>query len=107
MPASDVILTVLLTVGEVILCLCLAAIVVLESFSVAACGPTHPCDFQLFAASQYVTPIAGIVALVGTVVLGIALGRRGRRVWWAPIFGVVLVIVAFVVASVLNHVSTA
>jgi hypothetical protein len=107
LAASDVILVIMLTIGMVILCLSLSAIVVLESMAVAGCGPTHPCNFQLNTASQLLTPIAGVIGLIATIVLGVVFVRRGAPVWWAPTVGGTLVVIAFVVATVLNHLSTA
>lgn len=104
---ADVILAIILTVGMVILCLSLSAIVFLESMAVAGCGPTHPCNFPLNTASQYLTPIAGVIGLIATIVLGVVFVRNETPLWWAPNIGGALVIVAFVVASVLNHLSTA
>lgn len=101
--ASDVILAIVLTIGMVIL----SAIVVVETMAVAGCGPTHPCNFPLITASQYLTPIAGVFGLIATIVLGVVFVRRETPLWWAPTVGGTLVIVAFVVASVLNHLSMA
>jgi hypothetical protein len=102
-----VILVIMLTIGMVILCLSLSAIVVLESMAVAGCGPTHPCNFPLNTASQLLTPIAGVIGLIATIVLGVVFVRRRAPVWWVPTVGGTLAVIAFVVATVLNHLSTA
>jgi GNAT superfamily N-acetyltransferase len=104
--ASDVVAATSWIVGVAILCLFLSFFVTLEQIVGVGFGPFHPRDAQLFSASLLITPIAGAVALFGAIVSGIVLFiRRGLPLWWAPAVSFALVVVAFVVASVLNRVA--
>lgn len=103
----DVILTVILTAVMVAFGIVLTFLAAVESMVVDACGPSHLCNFDLLSAAQFLIPIAGVIALVGTIVLAIVFGRRGIAPAWAPCVGGALIFLAFVLASILINVSTA
>lgn len=77
------------------------------SMGAAACGPTHPCNFPLLTAAQLLVPVAGVVALLVTIVSAIALISRGNSPAWAPCVGGALIVLAFIVAIILTNVSIA
>jgi hypothetical protein len=101
-----VFLAIVLTVVLVFISAVFSAVAFLEAFSVDACGPTHPCNLEVAQAAVYVTPSVAIAAILLTVVLAVVFVRSERPLWAAPTFGIALVVVAFVVASIMNGVST-
>ena len=69
-------------------------------------GFSRHCDFDLLTRSAFVTPLAAVGALLIEGVAVALLVRRGSRIWWVPAVGIVVVIVGYVVAHVLNAVAT-
>ncbi|HEY5319623.1 MAG TPA: hypothetical protein VIJ76_01990 [Galbitalea sp.] len=95
-----------MTVVLIFVSVVFSVIAFLEAFSADACGPTHPCNLEVAQAAVYVTPGVAIAAILLTVVLAVVFIRSERRLWAAPTLGIALVVVAFVVASIMNGVST-
>jgi hypothetical protein len=82
--------------------------VALEQFGFDACADViHPCNYQLGTVAAFTVPVAGLLATALTGVLCVLWSRRGRSVALAPLPGIGLTGVAFVVASILNHVAGA
>lgn len=102
------------TVGEVLVvvggCVINAAlatvfsfVVFMNSMNVAGCGPDRQCDLGLAQATIYMTPIAGVIAILVTVVLGLVLAIRGLSPWIAVTVGTALTVLGFVLAVTLNN----
>ncbi len=95
------------SVLEALLALVLSAVVYLNTFNVAGCGPApyHQCDLDLAQASIYITPAGGLLGVVATLVVALIPAKRGRPLWLAFVLGTGFILLAFAVAIVLNNVS--
>lgn len=80
-------------------------VMVLLSMNVAGCSELRPCNYALDTASIVLTPIAGTVAVIITLVFPLINVRRGRPMWPAFVVSAVLVVVAILVSFVLNHIA--
>ncbi|MBG6060069.1 hypothetical protein RCH16_003526 [Cryobacterium sp. MP_M5] len=103
---TDVSVAVSLAVLQILIAVILTLISLMEQFNVDACGFSRHCDFDLLTRSVFVTPLAAVGALLIEGVAVALLVRRGSRIWWVPAVGIVVVIVGYVVAHVLNAVAT-
>lgn len=74
-------LAIVLTVVLVFVSAVFSVIGFLVAGNVAACGPTHPCNFAVGQAALFVTPIAAIAAILLTVVLAVVFVRSERPLW--------------------------
>ena len=77
---------------------------VFNAFAVDGCA--RGCYYALSTLAGALTPIAAAITLVGAIVISILRHRRNRSSWWAPVIGVVLVAVAFLVSSGLTVTAT-
>lgn len=77
-------------------------VVILLSFNSDSCYGSGTCDYGMAGVSFYLIPITvGLVVLL-SIVFAIVLTRRRRSPLLSPIGGIVVVIVAGIVAIVLN-----
>ncbi|MFF9563836.1 DUF6264 family protein [Leifsonia sp. NPDC014704] len=98
----DLSATITLLVLMTLMGLLLSFTVVLEQMGVAGCSAAPAaCDYALIGITTWITPVALALGLAGTIAGLVARARTGRRSWWVPLVGLVIVIVAFVVASLL------
>jgi hypothetical protein len=102
---TDVSVAVSFAVLQILIAEILPLISFMEQFNVDACGFSRHCDFDLLTRSAFVTPLAAVGALLVEGVAVTLLVRRGSRIWWVPAVGIVVVIVGYVVAHVLNAVA--
>ena len=74
--------------------------------NVAACSADpSACDFALVGLSTWVVPAATIIALVASSVALARRGRTGAHTWWIPLVGIVLEVIAFIIAIALIDVA--
>jgi hypothetical protein len=99
-----VIASFLLALLLVLFAVVLSAVVVLVSLRVDACAG-RSCDLVAGQFSVYLTPAVGLVGIVLAIVLSVVRGFGGRSLWPAPVLGIVLVIIGFVVALIINTVA--
>lgn len=99
---GDLAATITLLVLMTLTGLLLSFIVVLEQMGVAGCSAAPAaCNYTLIGITTWITPVALALGLAGTIAGLVTRARTGRRSWWIPLLGIVIVIVAFVVASLL------
>lgn len=99
---GDLAATITLLVLMTMMGLLLSFIVVLEQMGVTGCSAAPAsCNYTLIGITTWITPIALALGLAGTIAGLVIRARTGRRSWWIPLLGLVLVILAFVVASLL------
>ena len=96
--AATIALTVILGLVSAVL----AFGVLLQQSGVAACsGSPAVCDYTLLAITTWITPLTGLAALALSVVALARRARSGRRTWWVPVVGMLVVLAAFMIASLL------
>jgi hypothetical protein len=113
MPRAFSARDVLIPAGAVFVLLVLGrglmiAVAVMSS-AVAGCGPDNAagCNFALGDVSLRVVPVAVVVSIVATVVLGVVFRRQGRSAWLAPVLGVALLLACGIAAVVMSYIATA
>jgi uncharacterized BrkB/YihY/UPF0761 family membrane protein len=105
--AFDVFLAVVLTVVLVFVSAVLSVLGLFVSMNVDGCSdPARHCNFDVIQAALLMTPVAGAIGVVATVILTIAFARTDRKIWAAPAIGLAFVVVAFIVAVVMNAAAT-
>lgn len=77
-------------------------IVILLSFNSDSCSGSGKCNYAMGAASVYLVPIATTIVAILSIVFTIVLTRNRRSAIASPIIGVALMVVAGIVAIVLN-----
>jgi hypothetical protein len=102
--ATNPLLVVALLIGQLVIAIILCVLAVFNAFAVDGCA--RGCDYALSTFAAALTPIAAVITLVGAIVISILRHRRNRSSWWAPVIGVVLVAVAFLVSSGLTVTAT-
>lgn len=77
-------------------------VVILLSFNSDSCYGSGSCDYGMAGVSIYLIPITAGLAVLLSVVFTVALTRRGRSALLSPMVGILAVIVAGIVAIILN-----
>jgi hypothetical protein len=77
-------------------------VVILLSFNSDSCSGSGTCNYGLAGVSLYLIPIVAVIAVLLSVVFTIVFTRRGRSAFISPALGIVIVVVAGVVAAILN-----
>jgi hypothetical protein len=77
-------------------------VVIFLSFNGDSCYGSGTCNFGLAEASLSLIPVAVIIAVVLSAVLTIVFVRRGRSAFIGPASGIVIVVLAGIVAIILN-----
>jgi uncharacterized membrane protein len=97
---NDLAATIGLLIVAILVGLVLSFVLVLQLMGVDACsGRPGGCDFNLLGATTYITPAALLLAIAGTTVGLVVRAKTAMRAWWIPLLGLVLILIAFVVAS--------
>lgn len=96
--------TILLVAVAVLIGFLLSFGVVMQQMGVAACsGSPTSCDFKLLGATTWITPCATALTIACTAAALAVQKHLVIRSWWIPIWGILLELAAFVVASALLH----
>jgi hypothetical protein len=98
---SEIAGTVLLTILEAFLAFILSVVIFFLSIRVAGCAGS--CNLAVGQASIFVTPGVGVGAVVLTVIWAVRRGMQGSFLWLAPVAGMVLVVIGFVIALIMNN----
>jgi uncharacterized membrane protein len=97
---NDLAATIGLLSVSILVGLVLYFLVVLQLMGVDACsGRAGSCDFALLGATIYITPGAVVLVIAVTAVGLVARAKASMRSWWIPMLGLVVIVLAFVVAS--------
>lgn len=78
------------------------AILFLLSFNMDSCAGSGTCNYQVAAASLYMTLITAVVTVLLSIVLTIVFTRRGQPAYFYPVIGNIAVALVGVVAIILN-----
>jgi uncharacterized BrkB/YihY/UPF0761 family membrane protein len=93
-PAAFGLLLVLLALGAV-----LSVGVFLKMMDIASCGEFGgQCDAALLDVAQWITPAVAAASCLGTLILIRLLRHRDKPLWWIPLVGCALTVIAFVVS---------
>jgi hypothetical protein len=97
---EDLAATIGLLSVSILVGLVLSFLVVLQLMGVDACS-SRPgeCDFALLGATTYITPGAIVLVVAATAVGLVVRAKSSLRSWWIPMLGLIVIVVAFVVAS--------
>lgn len=77
-------------------------VLVLLSFNSDSCYGSGTCDYGMAGVSLYLIPITAVLAVILSIGFTIVLTRRGRSAILGPAMGIVAVILAGIVAIILN-----
>jgi hypothetical protein len=77
-------------------------VVILLSFNSDSCAGSGSCDYGMAGVSVYLIPIATGLAVLLSVIFTMGLTRRGRSALLGPTVGIFAVIVAGIIAIILN-----
>lgn len=72
------------------------------SFNSDSCYGSGTCNYGMAGVSLYLIPIAAIIAVILSPIFTIVFVRRGRSALISPAVGVVVVVIAGLVAIILN-----
>lgn len=103
---SEIIGAALITLVQIPIALVFEIILTFLSMGIGACAEPS-CSTAIVIEAAFLPVQVGAVTLVTSIVLIIVWARRGRTLWPAPVLGLALIIVAFVVAVIINHFSFA
>ncbi len=98
-------LAIALVVVDALLTVVFSAIDLLNSMSVAGCGPETQCNIDAAQAAFLAMPIAGGAATVVGAAAAIVTGFFSSRVWLPPLIATGVIIVTFIAATIVLNVS--
>ena len=78
------------------------AVVLLLSFNSDSCYGSGTCDYGMAGVSLYLIPITAVLAVLLSIGFTIVLTRRGRSAILSPAVGILAVIIAGIIAIILN-----
>ncbi|MES2092974.1 MAG: hypothetical protein V4531_04060 [Actinomycetota bacterium] len=77
-------------------------LIIFLSFKSDSCYESKICDYAMANVAVYLIPITVGLTVLLSVVFTVVLTRRGRPAWLSPAVGILVVIVAGIVAVILN-----
>lgn len=101
---SEIVAAALITLLQIPLAYVFTVILMLLSIRVDACEELT-CNIPAADASVLMPIVVGAVVLALTIALIIVWAIRGGALWRAPVLGLVLIIVDFAVALIINNTS--
>lgn len=78
----------MLFVFEIVVAIIFWLLEKVSGFAFDACS-AGTCNYGLGTFAWWLIPVASIVILIGTHLLGLILRSKGRAVWWLPLCGIV------------------
>lgn len=85
-------------------------LLILEQMVFIGCGTETgedpACDSDLGTNAMFAAWAAMALVLIATIVIGIALARRGRTYWWLPVVGIVINVGAIALAEMVINIAS-
>ena len=103
-PVRDTVFNVLF-VFEIVVAVIFWLLEKVSGFALDACS-TRTCSYGLSTFAWWLMPVASIVILIATQLLGLILRSKGRVVWWLPLCGVVAMTGIFALTQWLVAIAT-
>jgi hypothetical protein len=79
---------VILFVFEIVVAVILFLLETVSGLAFDACS-AGTCNYELGRFAWWLMPIASVVIVIGTLLLGFIFRSKGRAVWWLPLCGIV------------------